>query len=114
MRFRFTIALLASAILALPFGGSVAQTPMIVPDEVQEDWLLVVGTPDIIGIGPQITTSMSPVSDNSTPFVAFDLNYQEYPDFQVGGMQIQVWSGDTVQGTAAFGSSRNSARPARQ
>jgi hypothetical protein len=97
------IALLVSAIFAFPIGGIVAQTPTIVPDTVQEDWQLVVANPDIVGVGPQITTSMSPVSDDSTPFAAFDLNYREYPSFQVGGMQIQVWSGDNVLSTSSHG-----------
>jgi hypothetical protein len=100
------IALLAVSITALPLGTLLAQSPTIAPDEVQEDWQLVVGTPDIIGVGPQITTSMSPVSDDSTPFVAFDLYYREYPNFQPGGMQLQTWSGNNVLGTSSHGSAQ--------
>ena len=67
------------------------------PDRVEEDWRLVVSTPDITGVGPQITTSMSPVADSTTaPIVAFDLNYREYPSFVAGGYQAQVWSGDRL------------------
>lgn len=67
---------------------------------VEEDWTLVVASPDVVEEGPQITTCMSPTSDKSSPFVAFDLNYREYPDFQAGGMQVQVWSNDQVLRTS--------------
>jgi hypothetical protein len=67
------------------------------PDRVEEDWMLVVATPDAEGVGPQITTSMGPTADRTTaPFVAFDMNYREYPSFLAGGMQLQVWSGETL------------------
>ena len=94
---------------ALPGHESAAQTIPSLFDQVQEDWQLVVGSPDVTGVGPEITTSMSPVSDNSMPFVAFDMNYREYPSFQPGGLQLQVWSnqsnsvlGYSTQGTAQF------------
>jgi hypothetical protein len=67
------------------------------PDQVEEDWKLVVATPDVAGVGPQITTSMCPLADRTqAPFVAFDLNYREYPSFAAGGYQAQVWSGDQL------------------
>jgi hypothetical protein len=106
MRSKSVIVILALSIVALPLGAIVAQAPPTVPDQVEEDWQLVIGTPDIIGVGPQITTSMSPVSDDSTPFAAFDLNYREYPSFQNGGMQIQVWSDDDVLATSSHGSAQ--------
>jgi hypothetical protein len=98
--------LFALAAFAFPVGRVISQTSADVPDQIEEDWKLVVGTPDIVGVGPQITTSMSPVGDDSTPFAAFDLNYREYPDFQAGGMQIQVWSGKDVLSTASEGSAQ--------
>jgi hypothetical protein len=98
--------ILALSIFAFPLSAIVAQSPAVAPDQVEEDWQLVIGTPDVIGVGPQITTSMSPVSDNSTPFAAFDLNYREYPNFQAGGMQIQVWANDDVQSTATHGTNQ--------
>jgi hypothetical protein len=59
-------------------------------DEVREDWQLVVATPDLPGVGPQITTMMSPIGDNVPSFVAFNMNYRDAP-FRPGGLQIQVW-----------------------
>lgn len=61
------------------------------PDRVEEDWELVVANPDPLGVGPQITTCMAPSTNVGCPFVAFDLNYREYPIFQAGGMQVQTW-----------------------
>jgi hypothetical protein len=99
-------AVLITAVLAYPLSGLLAQSGTIVPDQIQEDWQLVIGSPDVVGVGPQITTSMSPVSDDSTPFVAFDLNYREYPTFVPGGMQLQVWSGDQVLSTSSQGTNQ--------
>jgi hypothetical protein len=79
-----------------------AQAP-IAFDAVEEDWVLVVATPDPDGVGPQITTCMSPVGDKSAPFVAFDMNYREYPQFSPGGMQLQVWSSGNVLATSSQG-----------
>jgi hypothetical protein len=103
MRISRTIPMFASAILILAAGAM----PAPVLDQVEEDWQVVIASPDVEGIGPQITTCMSPVADGSTPFVAFDLNYREYPTFRPGGMQIQVWSAAQIvdsadQGTAVL------------
>jgi hypothetical protein len=65
--------------------------------------VLVVANPDPIGVGPQITTVMSASGNPSDPFVAFDLNYREYPIFSPGGMQLQVWSSNNVLGTSTQG-----------
>lgn len=87
------LVLTAAVSFASPAPGQVVQ----VIDRVEEDWRLVVATPDIDGVGPQITTSMCPVADRTqAPFVALDLNYREYPSFSEGGYQAQVWSGDQL------------------
>lgn len=85
------VAIAATLAMAATTPAQIITTPI---DRVEEDWVLVVNTPDTVDEGPQITTCMSPVGDNSTPFVAFDINYREYPTFQSGGMQLQVWSND--------------------
>ena len=96
---------LAFTALAVPAlrGGAFATSTI---NYVEEDWQLVVATTDQTGVGPQITTCMSPTSDPSQPFVAFDMNYREYPSFSPGGMQIQVWSGNSVTATSTQGSSQ--------
>jgi hypothetical protein len=103
-------ALAHFVVAALAFGLMLnvasTQTPTSA-DRIEEDWELVIATPDLVAAGPQITTSMSPVGDlRSSPFVAFDLNYREYPDFVAGGMQIQVWNDKELLDTATHESAR--------
>ena len=98
--------LTASALLLMALGGPIAgawaQTTQ--PDQIEEDWQIVIGTPDATGAGPQMSTAMSPVSDGSTPFFVFDLNYRDSPTFQPGGLQAQVWSGDQMLSSSTNGS----------
>jgi len=103
-RFLTTIAL---ALLALTVSTRAARAQSTPPDQIQEDWQLVIGTPDVPGAGPQVSTTLSPVADGSTPFFVFNLNYRESPTFSPGGMEVQVWSGDQMlssmtKGTAQF------------
>src|SRR5690348_6875547 len=103
---------LANLLLAFFLTGSFASLAQaqvslpLLPDRVEEDWELVIATPDTVGAGPQMTTSMSPVADDTGPFVAFDLNYREYPDFVAGGMQVQVWSEKQLLATASQASAQ--------
>ena len=90
--FALSIIVLAAVFLALPGPPALVQAQT--PDKVEEDWQVVIATPDITGVAPQITTCMSPLSDVSTTFVAFYLNYSQNPSFQAGGLQVQVWSND--------------------
>ena len=89
---RMKIAIL---LMAITLAGSIGrgQTPSNPIDRVEEDWVLVIGSPNPDEVGPQITTCMSPVSDESTSFVAFDLNYRDDPSFRSGGLQVKVCSG---------------------
>jgi hypothetical protein len=61
--------------------------------EVQEDWELVVDTPDPNSSGPQVTCSIAPHTDDDSHYAAFELNHRTLPEFERGGMQLQVWSG---------------------
>ena len=106
MRHSRMALLLSSALITLSVATASAQLPGIPsPDAIEEDWQVVIANPDPLGVGPQITTVMSPVGDNSSPFFAFDMNYREYPIFAAGGMQIQVWSGNRVTDTSSQGNS---------
>jgi len=108
MNFRKPLLSACAALVCASLASVSAQSPSNqVITAVEEDWSLVINSPDVTGIGPQVTTCMRPAADDATPFVAFDLNYREYPTFQVGGMQIQVWANNRVvntssQGTAQF------------
>ena len=48
-------------------------------------------TPDVLGVGPQMTMVMSPNSDPTAAFVTFYLNYRDYPDWQPGGLQLKAY-----------------------
>jgi hypothetical protein len=96
-----TVTLLATFALAGSIG--LGQTPSPPPDKVEEDWQIVIASPNPNEVGPQITTCMSPVSDGSTPFAAFDLNYRDYPSFQAGGLQVKVYSGGDVKDSSNQG-----------
>ncbi|MFO0891498.1 MAG: hypothetical protein U0790_20440 [Isosphaeraceae bacterium] len=61
------------------------------PDHVEEDWTVVLASPDPLAVGPQITTVMSPNSDPASPFVTFYLNYRDHPTWQPGGLQVKVY-----------------------
>lgn len=103
--FRMFIFLITAAMFQSTHAAAQTSisTAAATANRIEEDWSVVVASYDTDGVGPQITTSMSPVSDNSTPFVAFDLNYREYPGFSAGGMQTQVWSGANLAGYATQG-----------
>src|SRR5215210_2681070 len=102
---RRTTSAFAPWLLALAAPGAFAQSAPQ-PDRVEEDWEVVVGNPDPVGVGPQMSTSMSPVSDGSISCFVFDLNYRDYPSFLPGGMQVQVWDGETLVAAATKGSDR--------
>jgi hypothetical protein len=103
---RRSLALATTATLVLALASAQAQSTSPVIDTIEEDWQLVVAAPDVPGVGPQITTVMSPTGNMSDPFVAFDLNYREYPNFTAGGLQVQVWSSNAVTATASQGSAQ--------
>ena len=96
----YTTALLAallSVVISPTAFGQVSLPVSAVPDAVEEDWQLVIGEPDPIAVGPQITTVMcADATDSTAPFAAFDLNYLEYPVFFAGGMQVQIWSANAI------------------
>ena len=75
-----------------PIGTAHAQSPLAVT-EVQEDWELVVDTPDPNSSGPQVTCSIAPHAADDSLYAAFELNHRTLPEFERGGMQLQMWSG---------------------
>jgi hypothetical protein len=96
MRIHRSLAAGLLAILALGNTMTDARAQSTPPDQVQEDWQLILATPDPTGGGPQISTLLSPVIDGSTPFFVFNLNYRETPSYSPGGIEIQVWQGDQM------------------
>lgn len=96
-RFLFTVSTLA-------LGASVgmAQTTNTpAPDQVEEDWKVVLATPDTVAVGPQAMTCMCPFTDKSKGFVAFDLNYLDHPSWRPGGLQVKAYGAAPDAATAS-------------
>ena len=90
-------------VAATLFFGSYAepQTQPTPTDRVEEDWVLVIGTPSPTEVGPQITTTISPAANNNQNFVAFNLNYRDANPFAAGGLDVRSWNGTTLVTSAS-------------
>jgi hypothetical protein len=75
--------------LGLAMGMTPGDPPP--PDQVEEDWQVVVANPDPVAVGPQITTCVNPTSDPRGAFATFYLNYEDYPTWNPGGMQLKAY-----------------------
>ena len=58
---------------------------------IEQDWELVMATPDPTTTSPQIYIQMDPYP-NSAKGGLFLLNYQDSPSFVAGGLQLQLWN----------------------
>jgi len=63
---------------------------------VEEDWLLVLGIPDGAVVSPQFHSAMSPYGHVDSIYAQATWNYRSEPDFDPGGLQVQVWDGDAL------------------
>ncbi|HEX7446513.1 MAG TPA: hypothetical protein VF306_03150 [Pirellulales bacterium] len=79
----------AACVIALASAVQ-AQAPSSDVFRVEEDWQLVLLTPDASLNGPQVTCVISPLTTNDA-YCAFDLNYHTQPDYSAGGLQMHVW-----------------------
>ena len=101
--FLVTVLLLGCTGLLLGCAGVAwAQTePTVV--HVEEDWELVVGEPDPTTASPQILCVFSPVGHVGSLHSSLQLNHHNtfeldedgLPVFAPGGMQFEVWEGET-------------------
>jgi hypothetical protein len=85
---RFTIGGMALALVVCA-ADSVRGDDVV---QIEEDWQLVVATPDPDNFAPQVTCTMSPGGDLSSYYAVLDLNLRNLPSYQAGGMQLQIWS----------------------
>lgn len=76
--------------LCAPTSAYAATGPYI---RVEQDWELVIATPDPTTTSPQIYIQMDPYP-NSAKGGLFLLNYQDSPSFVAGGLQLQLWNLD--------------------
>ena len=102
MNRRTTRSICSLAIFSMACAISLGQTTGAI-DQVEEDWQVVIATPNPNEVGPQFTTCMTPVADGSTPFVALDLNYRDVQSFQPGGLQVNVYSNGSATATSTQG-----------
>lgn len=61
---------------------------------VEEDWELVVATPDQNSCGPQVVCAMSPFSDISSTYFTLEVNHRSFPYWTPGGLTLHQWNGD--------------------
>ncbi len=62
---------------------------------VEEDWELVVATPDQNSCGPQVVCAMSPFSDISSTYFTLEVNHRSYPYWAPGGLTLHQWNGES-------------------
>jgi hypothetical protein len=89
----FLFSVLAVGLLG---GSAMGQDPVW---QVEEEWELVVATPDTGTAGPQVTCTISPHADLCCQYATFDLNHRASPTFNPGGVHLHMWNGDTRLGT---------------
>lgn len=80
-------------LLVLATAPGFAAEPVTVV-RIEEDWELIVASPDPNSTAPQVSCTISPLSHVNSVHAAFELNHQSQPEFTAGGLQLQVWNGE--------------------
>jgi len=101
-RAAFAGAMLVCAVLP---AQAFAQQPDASVVRVEEDWELYVGDPDINSNGPQVACTFSPAGHLNGEYAVFEVNFQSLPDYVRGGLQLQIWEGETPTDSHKFPSS---------
>ena len=103
VRYSWRRPLICLCVLVLIGSGQIAVAQAI-PDvvRVEEDWELVIGTPDSGSNAPQITCVLSPVGNVDSLYAALTVNHQSLPDYLPGGLQLQVWDDELPQLSRKF------------
>ncbi len=99
-----TVSVILLALLPFSLAPGSPGVDVSIADRIEEDWQIVITTPGPSVDGPQITTSMNPGVDDSSTNMIFNVNYQDYPTFVSGGVQIKVWQGKQVASSSTQGS----------
>ena len=79
-----------------------AQDPDPTVVRVEQDWELVLKTPDQNSAGPQVVCTISPFNHVSGVHAAVELNHQSLPQFVPGGIQVQAWDDENPLGSQKF------------
>jgi len=91
--FRQFSRFVTAALVVTLTGAFAAEAAEIV--RVEEDWELVVSEPDPDNNAPQVTCVMSPAATTDSLHMALEINHKTMPDYEPGGVQLQVWNGET-------------------
>lgn len=70
-----------------------AQTNIV---RIEEHWELQLSQPERNSSAPQTSMVMSATGDSSGVYFLFTLNHQSEPNYSPGGMQVQLWDGETL------------------
>lgn len=84
---------LVATLLFVAIGPAYAVDPADIV-RVEEDWELVIFEPDADTVAPQVTCVTAAAGSLDGWYVAFELNHQTLPDFQAGGLHLQVYGND--------------------
>jgi hypothetical protein len=61
---------------------------------VEEDWELVIATPDQNSCGPQIACAISPFGDINSTYFTLEINHRSAPYWTAGGITLHQWFGE--------------------
>ncbi|NLX55473.1 MAG: hypothetical protein GXY58_10200 [Planctomycetaceae bacterium] len=76
-------ALLSLGLLSSAFSADIVR--------VEEEWELVVATPDLARNSPQVTCALTPFSRLEWLYMTFEINHCSDPDYVAGGLNMHVW-----------------------
>ena len=97
---RHLLGLLTMVLAVVWVGAASAETPPIV--RVEEDWEVVIGTPDPTTSGPQVICTISPTGNVDSFHATLELNHHDIPSFAPGGVQFEIWQGDVALNERKF------------
>lgn len=72
---------------------AIAQSRIV---SIEEHWELRIDEPDVATSAPQTTMVMSPTGNLYGQHFLFMINHETAPDYRPGGMQVQLWNGETM------------------
>jgi hypothetical protein len=94
----FTVSVACAQSSGVSTGDS-GTTSIAVPSgavRVEEDWEVVVKSPSPETDSPQIAIVFGPADPETRTHAVFELNHATQPSYIKGGMQLQVWWGESL------------------
>ncbi len=89
---RLCLAMVIAGSGLLVTRGTLADDSVPVYDRIEEDWEVKVGEPDPDTHAPQIINVISPTGSLSKHYAILELNHSTQPEYDEGGLQLQLWS----------------------